>query len=254
MGSDLPKLSEDDVERAKRLSVSRRMRERMDELGPNARAVSKAIGAGNTYVHDILSGKIKNPDRARLERIARELQCSVEWLEGTVNTLYAPERPIRSDERVQIPVVGFIEPETFRTMKSDPLESRKVDFQVHPQYPNARHFAFDVRGTDMNAARDRGRPAPIVEGMTVVCVDLATAGAPIENGYIYYIEREGSLDGKPACERLLRRAFVRVDHIELVAESTEADRPVFSIPREPGKQGDVKVIGLVYGAFYDFTR
>jgi hypothetical protein len=99
---------------------------------------------------------------------------------------------------------------------------------------------------------DRGRPTPIYDGMTVVCVDLATAGLPVENGYIYFVER--SLDNGKTGERLLRRASVFVDHIDLMAESTEPDRPTFTIPREPGRGGETKVIGLVYSWFYDFVR
>jgi len=250
---------EDDVERVKRLSIGRRIAERLEDLGLTAKALSRAIGAGSTYIHDLVGtnegktiGKIRNPSRAKLERIARELQCSIEYLEGTIETLYASDRPIWSGGRSELPVLGYVEPDTFRKMTKNQQETRTISYPIHSQYPNAKHFALDVRGADMNAATFRGRAAPIYDGMTVACVDLVSAGVPVENGNIYAVER--SLDGGTTAERLLRRAWVFADHVDLVAESTEPDRPAFSIPRENGRTNEVKIIGLVYGLLYDYLR
>lgn len=243
---------EDDVERKKRESISARIEERLKELGTNAKTASRAAGLGATYVHEVCNGRIKNPPREKIERIAKVLRCSIEYLEGMADTPYPVERPIRSEGRIHIPVIGYIEPDTFRKMTKDRHEARAIDYSLHPQYPHAKHFALDVRGDDMDACRPRGRLVPICEGMTVVYVDLASAGIPVENGNIYVVERY--FDGGRTGERLLRRASVFVDHIELKPESTDPDRPSFTIPRDMNRINEIKVIGLVYAWFYDYLR
>lgn len=54
----------------------------MDEKGFNKKSLAVEAGLGETYVHDILRGKSKNPAAHSLEKVAKILGCSLEDLTG----------------------------------------------------------------------------------------------------------------------------------------------------------------------------
>jgi len=65
----------------------------MEELDLNPSAVATDAGLGRSAVRDILSGKARNPGHLTLVTIAEVLQCSVGYLTGEIDTLYAPDNP-----------------------------------------------------------------------------------------------------------------------------------------------------------------
>src|SRR5262249_28277366 len=95
--------------------------------------------------------------------------------------------------------------------------------------------------------------AGILEGMTAVCVDLATAGATIENGRIYAVRR--TRDGGKTFETSLKRAHVYRDRIEYRPESSDPNYRTVTVAA--GSQVDdtaaeIEPIGLVYAAQIKF--
>ncbi len=62
--------------------IVKRMKERMKELGINARKLANQSKVGRSFVYDVLSGKSKNPTSLKLFSIAKELKVSMSYLVG----------------------------------------------------------------------------------------------------------------------------------------------------------------------------
>lgn len=70
--------------------IQQRIRERLTAKSLSANQASRNAAQGLSFVNDILSGKSKNPDRARLIKLAKVLECDVEYLYGEIDT---PDKP-----------------------------------------------------------------------------------------------------------------------------------------------------------------
>jgi hypothetical protein len=108
-----------------------------------------------------------------------------------------------------------------------------------------------VRGDSMNAATLAGRATPIVDGMHILCVDMADADLEVETGKIYSVSR--TLDGGQTYENTSKKAMVYRDRYELLPESTNPVHEKFVVrrPAVPGTDPakEIKVTGLVYGLY-----
>lgn len=62
--------------------LRRRLRQRMQALGYNDYSLAVAAGVGESFVRDILSGKVQSPRVSGLAAICRELEVTVSWLIG----------------------------------------------------------------------------------------------------------------------------------------------------------------------------
>lgn len=60
--------------------IAERIQQRMDALGTNGRAVALAVGTNNNVVYDILKGRVKTPRPDTLQKLARVLKTTPEWL------------------------------------------------------------------------------------------------------------------------------------------------------------------------------
>lgn len=70
-----------------------RLAEAINRKGLTARKLSGSIGANHSYVSQLLSGQGGMPGSSRLAALARELDVSVDWLNGTSNH----RDPVRSE-------------------------------------------------------------------------------------------------------------------------------------------------------------
>lgn len=66
-------------------TIAQRLRRLLDEaraagLKVSAKSLSLAVGGGETYVGDILRGRVRNPSMSKLSRIAKHLKIPVERL------------------------------------------------------------------------------------------------------------------------------------------------------------------------------
>lgn len=215
----------------------------------NALAVSREAGLGNTAVSDIINEKNKNPSIPVARAIARVLKCNLAYLVGE------QEVPLSGgQERTlsPVPIVGVAETGAFRAMPQFDQEHDEDLPQVQAPrsklFPRARHFALEIRGDSMNAAK----PAPFVQGMFALCVDLVDAELEIESGRIYAVRR--TLDGGSTFELTIKRARVFRDRVELHPESTNPKHKPITIKRvrDTDMTNEVKAIGLVYGVFNSF--
>jgi SOS-response transcriptional repressor LexA len=152
-----------------------------------------------------------------------------------------------------IPIVGVAELGAFRQMPlSDDTEDNlpRVTAPHSRLYPNAKHFALEVRGDSMNACK----PSPILDGMIALCVDVIDAEIEVESGKIYAVRR--TLNGGQTYELTIKRAKVFRNRVELHPESTNPNHQPLIIPidSDPASINEVTAIGLVYFAGYDFER
>lgn len=228
-----------------RLLISR-IEERIAAKKSNAKAVSLKAGLGATAAYDIIAKKNKKPSVPVIRAIARALDTTVAYLTGDSNNPEIGEHR----ELAPIPVIGIAEAGAFRAMNdfTHDADNRALPTILVPpsrRYPEARRFALEVRGDSMNAAK----PTPILEGMSVLCVDLIDAELSIESGRIYAVRQ--TLDGGQTYECTIKRAHVFRDKIELRPESTNPKHQPLTIPRDydPESATEMQAIGLVYGVY-----
>lgn len=227
----------------------RRIELRMRDLGFNSAEVSRKAGLGQTAVYDILNGKNLSPSIPHVKAIAKVLECSVAYIVGEAEH---PGGQPQYQSVAEIPVIGFAETGAFRQMadfdQGDSESLRKVAASRSTDHPKARHFALQIRGDSMNLAK----PYPLIDGLIVLCIDMADAGLEIESGKIYAVRR--TMDGGQTYECTVKRAKVFRDRFELLPESSNQDHKPLILPRGAGRDDAAKsidVIGLVYGVSFE---
>jgi len=226
-----------------------RIQERMKQRGTNPAALSRESHLGSTAVHDIIAGKNKNPSIPVMRAIARALQCDLAYLIGDQDV---PSIGATEIGAAPIPIAGIAETGAFRQMADFDQSEHNLPVVHAPRsraYPRARHFALEVRGDSMNAAK----PTPIVEGMYVLCVDIISAELMIESGRIYAVRQ--TRDGGATFECTIKRAKVYRNRVELVPESTNPTHQKIVVPRDTDPTlhtNEVAAIGLVYGLYSSF--
>lgn len=228
-----------------------RIQARIDALRTTAKAVSLKAGLGATAVADILSGKTKKPSLDAIVAIADTLQCDLAYLVGIQENPRAEHigKPVSP-----IPIIGVAEAGAFRQAIEFPVNGEHELSRLYAAkselYPRSKHFALEVRGDSMNAAK----PSPITEGMHVLCVDVIDAELTIESGKIYAVRR--TQDGGQTYEWTVKRAHVFRDRIELRPESTNPVHAPFVIRREDeaDESQEIVALGWVYAGFHSFER
>jgi SOS-response transcriptional repressor LexA len=226
-------------------AIARRIEQRMSELKTNAAAVSRRANLGTTAVHDILSGKSRRPSVDVMISVATALDCDLAYLLGQQETPHAAtQRGV-----APTPVIGIAEAGAFRPMREVSPDT-EIDFPHlnaprSELYPDAKHFALQVWGDSMNAAK----PVPIVQGMHVLCVDVIDAELTIESGKIYVVRQ--TKDAGQTYELTVKRARVFRDRIELVPESTNPRHQtiVVRLNFESESRKEIAAIGWVYGTY-----
>jgi SOS-response transcriptional repressor LexA len=146
-----------------------------------------------------------------------------------------------------LPVIAVAEAGAFRAMVAigdQEQDLPKISAPRSGRFPNAKHFALEVRGDSMNASNP-----PITDGTYVLCVDVIDAELSVETGQIYVVRR--TLDGGQTYEWTVKRAKVFRDRIELHPESTNAIHKPTVIPRAHDTEmtNEVIAVGWVYGVF-----
>lgn len=224
-----------------------RIHGRLHAADANATQVAIKARLGKTAVHDILSGKNKNPSVPVIRRIALALGTTLSYLTGETDN---PEAGLNAAGVAPIPVAGIAETGAFRPMPEigPELEHElpRVNAPTSRAFPGAKHFALEIRGDSMNAAK----PVPLVEGMFALCVDFTDAELTLETGRIYAVRR--TQDGGHTYEVTIKRAHVFRDRVELRPESTNKKHETIIVPRARGDDlnaQEVRAIGLVYGTF-----
>jgi len=208
----------------------------------NAKAVSLDAGLGNTFVSDFIAGRSAAPGYLPMCNIAKALGIKLAILSGEIDV----DDPVTVGLQ-KIPLVATIESGTFRSM---PKEHKYPGTYAPPNraYPHIMPFAVKVNDRTMDACTD----GPIVPGMEVCCLDMASAEMKVEDGKLYVLR--SSRDGQ-LWEFLIRRAHVTDDRITYKAESTQKIADIVTrgtplidsgiAPKRRNKKAPI-IIGRVY--------
>lgn len=171
------------------------LRKLLAERRLTAIAASAKAQVGMTAVSDILNGKSASPSIRIVKAIAAALECKVGDLIGEDTD--APTRQWPLIERR-----GGLETGVFyeRNMHK-PKKITLLDYPQHPQYPKGRLFEYTVEDESMNAAA----PVPLRRGMQLLCIDMVSAGAKVENGKFYVIHTVRTNGDVHHEQRIVRR-------------------------------------------------
>lgn len=77
-------------------TLADRIRERLKAVGKSASAASTEAGLSNTVIRDILSGRVTSPQLGTLVKLTGPLECSIEFLTGSVPKPPRPPEPYDS--------------------------------------------------------------------------------------------------------------------------------------------------------------
>lgn len=178
-----------------------RVQARVDEMGLAATALAQQAGLERVFITDLLEGrKFSVNGRARLEKLAKALDCAPSYLTG------ARALPSRSTAGVSLPLAGCIEEGAFRA--PDDLPKPLVPVQADPRY-RGQQAVWAVAQPGLEAI---GAP----EGSWLLGVDATSymrATGGLKAGQLVLVSI--TVNGVPGEELVLRRVVVFHDRTEL---------------------------------------
>ncbi|PLR28128.1 hypothetical protein SGCZBJ_03730 [Caulobacter zeae] len=199
-----------------------RIRDRMSAMRLNPYSAAKKAGLGESFVRDILRGKVKSPSAERLAKLAEALECSVNFLLGLPEPEFAvgalhnfalgvdeiPSPLARSDAdshqqrpgAVLLPIRFELMTSAFR--RRGEIE-RDLGFEVASSPPS-----FDKRAQWFEVVRDTGADLIAPAGSLLQVAELTEADrSTVADGDVVIIEKH--LIGPSAAYYLVERS-VRV--------------------------------------------
>lgn len=209
------------MEPAVESTLRKRLKERMDALGMNARETALRAGLGESFVRDILRGKTRSPTAANLAKLATALQTTIEHLHGR-SIDESTVRPV-SARVAGVAVIGRVAANTWFT--ADDLEQDGDDVESVPSvsgYPVEWQFGMIVEGNCLNKIAN--------DGDRLVCLDLIKSQIDVSDGDLVIVERLRY--GGQMRQRTAKRVRRTRDGYELWPESTDPAH------QEPIKIGD----------------
>lgn len=225
-----------------------RIRLRIEELKTTPRAVSLDARLGETTVGDILRSRSKSTKIRTAAAIARALDVDLVYLIGAQDVPRLATI-VEFKHNNPVPIVAAIaEAGSFRKAASVLMDKgASVGNVIAPRYAQGGEcFAIRMRGNSMNAAK----PHPILDGMIVLCVEMA--GRAAEGGKTYLVRCTD--DGGKTFELSVRKATVSRKQTELRCESTDQghDEPlVIAHDRATTDTSHrIEILALVYGSMF----
>lgn len=123
--------------------IARRVRIRLSATGLNVKQAEEKAGLTGGFVRDLLNGRKSQPRPAHLEKLAKVLDCDLDYL-----MLYqrAPRKGAIPEDG--LPFVGVVEAGAWRSVKRDAGESGTSPYEADPRFPPDDQMIFAVRGKD----------------------------------------------------------------------------------------------------------
>lgn len=215
-----------------------RVEARLRALNINQFEAAKRAGKGSHFIYDFFIGKKKSFKGDGPIRLAKALNCSIEYLTGESDVPGSPPGDVPfPSTRIKggIPYRGVVEAGVFRKAASYRPPDRLIPVAPDPRHPKARQVVYAVRG---DALASRG----IIEGMFLICIEGAEN--EVGNGSLVIVEHT-RLDGVEIeisareLQHFPDRTEYRANGVEpIVVRGGETD--------EPG--GKARMIAKVVGA------
>jgi transcriptional regulator with XRE-family HTH domain len=133
-------------------NIASRIQQRLDEIGLSANEASERAGLGRNTINQIMSSSSINPRHQTLVKIAKALNCTVEFLiSGITSSSKSMPDLVQSTPVGLIRVAGIAEAGRFKVTDYDdyfePIEAPR-----HPLFPKSDHVAYRVVGDSMDKA------------------------------------------------------------------------------------------------------
>lgn len=232
--------------------LQERVLARMKELNLKASPLAKKAGLGDSFVRDILRGKTSVPKADNLDRLARALDTTPEYLLGSDG---APmEGPIAIPAG-RVPYAGkvnagaFLEvDEYFNQDDGDHLVPEYVP--RHPAYPQLPQRAWHIGGDSMNEAG-------MTDGMWAIAApyaDYVDLIGELDNGSFVVVER--LRHGGSQREVTVKEVQFARKGMRLIPRSTNKKHPEFFIPLDEEADNDteqVRILDVVLWAVHDVS-
>lgn len=216
----------------------RRIGERLAELGKKEQAASIAAGLGASFIRDI-GRKGSMPSAANLDKIARALETTPDWLLG--REAPTPQRQPRG-ERAGLRYIGEVAAGQWLETPPFELDADVTIPVMDVRYPTEVQYTLGVRGTSINRT---ARP-----GALLICVDIARAGIEVANGDLVVVQRRRAQGGlTEVTAKIFRRKSSTV--VELLPDSDDPrwQEPIVLDDAKSTGDEDVSVIALVTGVY-----
>lgn len=213
------------------MSISLRVRERIEAIGTNPAELARRAGLARTFVSDLLLGKKKSVRGESLMVLASALDCDPEYLTGRQPS---PRRARSEAGHVSIPVVGVCETGVWRAPGAIPSLG-SFPISPDPRFPLGQQVAFFVRGNG-------GAKIGIGDGEVVCGVKPPENGAiPPEFAGAPVVVRQKRKGGES--EISIRMIEVSIRGAVLSAPSDPAVPPI-RFPAHPGEP-EPEVLAIV---------
>lgn len=229
--------------------LQKRVRERMEALDLKAAPLAESAGLGTSFVRDILRGKTRSPTADNLNKLARALKTTPEYLTGGGDS--GSVTPI---EGPPLSFAGIVKAGAFLPV-DEYFNQDGVDVPefvtAHPGYKKARQYTWRVSGSSMDLVDIR-------DGMWVVGVDYGDYVenyGDIESGE--YVVAERSRFGGSERELTVKEVKFYRDRMELLPRSSDPEYKPIIVPYGPNADADTETVALlavVVGAYRDFGR
>lgn len=220
----------------------------MEARGEKAAPLAERAGLSNSFVRDILRGKTKSPRAEGLDKIAKALDTTAAYLMGEVDETDLGGAHLSGavpvPPSVPLPYAGIVQAGDFRSV-GEHFDQDDGDYMVptgvirHPNYPDVRQAAWQVRGDSMDEAGIR-------DGMWVVgaiYMDYLDRVGELFNGQYVVVER--TRHGGSERELTVKEVQFARGGMRLVPRSSNKGHKEFFVPLDGDADPDTETVGIL---------
>ena len=219
-------------------TVADRLKALIEQRGMTPRAVSLAASMSQDAVRGILRHPDSSPAIETVQKLARALDCSPEWLAFGTHIYPYSEPPL-----AELQIVGEVAAGLWTDLSEFSFSPIFYPVQMDPRFPSKAQYLLRVRGNSIN------RKAP--DGSLIRCVSIFAAQRPPQDQDWVVVRRKRS-DGN--IETTVKR--LRVDRANRQALWPDSDDPAFQNPifLDGAEDDEIEIIAFVIDFINPATR
>jgi SOS-response transcriptional repressor LexA len=217
----------------------RRIRERLKTLKKSMRGASLDSGLSAEAIGKILSQPQNSPTLTTIEKLAKGLETTPEWLAFEI-AVHRPEHP-SIDIRGDVAAGLWLE---VHAVDEHALDN--IPLTADPRYPASAQYALGVRGTSIDRV---ARP-----GDYLLCVDIGMTGIEPHADDIVIVERRRAQSGvrEVTAKRIERRGKTIYLHPD--SDDPRWQEPIVIDGRKKSDDEEIVIIALVSGVYRPIRR
>lgn len=212
-------------------TLASRVQRRLDALGKSARAAGLEAKLSDAFVTNILNGKSQSPRAQNLDKLARVLSTTTDWLlhgrgpevvsppEDLAATHDSPGLIVEGSDGLEVP--GDVAAGRYSSMDSavDETVYPRVPVTPDDRYPRKAQYGLVVRGTSVNRIA--------IDGDVLHCVDIQASGHYPINGELVVVEQ---ITGGGHLRERTAKVFKEVGEERFVELWPDSDDPKWQTP------------------------